>query len=293
MRTEQEMYDLILGTAREDERIRGVYMNGSRTNVNADKDIFQDFDIVYVVTDTAPFYEDETWIDRFGKRLYMQMPEWMDRRRGIECDFQEAFGWLIQFEDGNRLDLHVVSIPFGKRDVLQDKLCCILLNKDGILPDIPKATDEDRYVKKPAPEEFLCNCNDFWWCMNNVAKGLWRNEIPYVQDILNLHLRPYLQGVLASKIGFTTDFSCSIGKSGKYMYRYLDRETWERFLATYADGRAEHIWESVMNMCSLFDETAQYVAEKLGCTYNHQEAAASRGYLEHVRRLPQDAREIY
>lgn len=58
MRSEQEMFDLILNTAREDKRIRAVYMNGSRTNPNAPKDIFQDYDIVYVVRDTRPFIED-------------------------------------------------------------------------------------------------------------------------------------------------------------------------------------------------------------------------------------------
>lgn len=72
MRTEQEMFDLILHTAREDARIRAVYMNGSRTNKNVPKDIFQDYDIVYVVTETKPFIEDKSWIDRFGERLFMQ-----------------------------------------------------------------------------------------------------------------------------------------------------------------------------------------------------------------------------
>lgn len=47
MRIEKEMFDLILGVAQKDERIRAVYMNGSRTNSNAPKDIFQDYDIVY------------------------------------------------------------------------------------------------------------------------------------------------------------------------------------------------------------------------------------------------------
>ncbi len=42
MRTEQEMYDLILKVAKEDERIRAVYIDGSRTNPNAPRDIFQD-----------------------------------------------------------------------------------------------------------------------------------------------------------------------------------------------------------------------------------------------------------
>lgn len=49
---------LILNVAKNDERIRAVYMNGSRTNQNVKKDIFQDFDIVYVVRQTKPFYQE-------------------------------------------------------------------------------------------------------------------------------------------------------------------------------------------------------------------------------------------
>lgn len=45
MRTEKEMYDLILNIANNDERIRAVYLNGSRTNPNVPKDIFQDYDV--------------------------------------------------------------------------------------------------------------------------------------------------------------------------------------------------------------------------------------------------------
>ena len=43
MRSEKEMMDLILETAKNDERIRAVYMNGSRTNPNAPKDILDVF----------------------------------------------------------------------------------------------------------------------------------------------------------------------------------------------------------------------------------------------------------
>ena len=47
-------------------------MNGSRTNVKAPKDIFQDYDIVYVVTETASFIEDDHWIDVFGDLIILQ-----------------------------------------------------------------------------------------------------------------------------------------------------------------------------------------------------------------------------
>ena len=51
-RTEQQMMDLILGFARRDDRVRAVWLNGSRANPKAPRDQFQDFDIVYAVTDT-------------------------------------------------------------------------------------------------------------------------------------------------------------------------------------------------------------------------------------------------
>lgn len=55
MRTEEEMFQMILEIAKQDERIRAVYLNGSRTNPNVKKDEYQDFDIVYVVNDVIPF----------------------------------------------------------------------------------------------------------------------------------------------------------------------------------------------------------------------------------------------
>ena len=115
MRSEKEMIDLILDTARKDERIRAVYMNGSRTNPNAPKDLFQDYDIVYVVRETLPFIKDITWIDRFGERLYMQLPEQTGLLLGYEADLANCYGWLMQFTDGNRIDLHVQSIPYASR----------------------------------------------------------------------------------------------------------------------------------------------------------------------------------
>jgi aminoglycoside 6-adenylyltransferase len=77
-------------------------------------------------------------------------------------------------------------------------------------------------VKKPTEQNFLDTCNEFWWCLNNVAKGLWREEIPYVMDMLNYCIRPQLIRLMEWKIGFDTNFTVSVGKSGKYMYRWLE-----------------------------------------------------------------------
>lgn len=290
MRNEKEMYDLILNIAKEDERIRAVYMNGSRTNPNVPKDIFQDYDVVYVVTDTAPFIQDKNWIDRFGERLFMQYP---DENPDYPSDKENFYGWLMQFSDGNRIDLHVESIAHAKECIMEDKLCRILLDKDGILPQIPEATDIDYRVKKPTPTQYACACNEFWWCLDNVAKGLWREEIPYVQDMLNFCVRKQLEKMLSWKIGSETDFSVSVGKSAKYMHRWLTKEEWQDYLSTYPSGAVEDCWNAVMRMCDLFEKTALYVGEKLGYDYNNKEGSNCRSFLEHVRTLPKDAEGIY
>lgn len=290
MRSEAEMFSLIRKTAEEDERIRAVYMNGSRTNKKVPKDIFQDYDIVYVVRETASFIAEKTWIDRFGERLFMQYPDDNPEEPG---DRENMYGWLIQFADGNRLDLHVETIAHAVDHIVKDRLCEVLLDKDGMLPAMPEATDEDYWVKKPSEMTYLCCCNEFWWCLDNVAKGLFREELLYVQDMVNFYVRKQLETVLAWKIGILTEFGVSIGKSGKYMHRWLSEAEWQSYLSTYFRTDEEEAWEAVMEMCTLFERTALFVGEALGYQYNEQEGTNCRSYLEHVRALPKDAVEIY
>lgn len=289
MRKADEIYGLILDIAKNDERIRAVYMNGSRTNANAPKDIFQDYDVVYVVKDTKPFIGDKGWIEKFGEIWFMQYP---DEHPDYPSDKENFYGWLMVFRDGNRIDLHVESIAHAKENILQDSLCEILLDKDNVLPKVPESTDKDYWVRRPSKEQYLCTCNEFWWCLNNVAKGLWREEIPYVQDMNNFHVRKQLERMLSWKIGIATDFSVSIGKSGKYMYRWLSEEEWQTYLSTYGAGTVEACWDATTRMCDLFEAVAVFVGERLGYEYNAEEGKASRAFFEHVRKLPKDATDI-
>ena len=182
MRSENEIYSLILETAKSDARIKAVYMNGSRTNINAPKDIFQDYDIVYVVENTQSFIDDRDWINVFGKILYMQYP---DENPNYPSDKENSYGYLMQFADGVRIDLTLQTVDYALRHIMEDRLCKILMDKENILPEIGEATDCQRWVKKPEKEQYFAVCNEFWWCTNNIAKGLWRKEIPYVQDMVN------------------------------------------------------------------------------------------------------------
>lgn len=81
--------------------------------------------------------------------------------------------------------MHVCTLSYELKEIENDKLCKILLDKDKCLINVSESTDKDYWVKKPTENNFYDTCNEFWWCLNNVAKGLWREEIPYVMDMLN------------------------------------------------------------------------------------------------------------
>ncbi len=284
------MMELILSTAKADDRILGAYLEGSRANSNAPKDIFQYYDVVYIVRETATFIREHDWIDRFGERLYMQYPEDGDQ---YPHDRENCYGWLMQFNDGVRMDLHVVTQSYAAKALISGEPYRVLLDKCDCLPKGDCTSDKAYWVKQPGETAFLASCNEFWWCLNNVAKGLWRNELPYVMDMLNCVVRPELIRMLGWRVGSETNFSVNIGKSGKYLYRWLPKKSWERLMETYPRARTDEIWQAVFTMCDLFNETATYLSEELGFCYDEIEAKNSREFCTHVCRLPKDVDGVY
>ena len=288
MRTEETMRDLIIETARQDARIRAVMLNGSRANPNAPRDPFQDFDVVYVVTDVTPFVEDKTWIDRFGERIMMQMPETMTDPppSGDGC-----FVYLMQFADGNRIDLTLYPVD-QLDDFEDDSLSVVLLDKDGIFPSIPPASDRDYLPEPPTAKAFADCCNEFWWVSAYVAKGLWREEILYANHMLNHVVRPQMMKMITWYAGITTDFSRSPGKHGKYLKQILAPDLWTTLLQTYSDADYSHTWDALFTMVDLFREVALRVAESFGFDYPHGDDERMTAHLHHVRALPRDAEEM-
>lgn len=161
MRTEREMTALILGVAEQDARVRAVFMNGSRANPNAPRDIFQDYDIVYVVEETASFRAQPGWVDVFGERLVMQTPDEMDHAAGQPTDLARCYGYLMQFADGNRIDLRLMTLPRALEECQSDSQTIVLLDKDGILPPLPLPSDTAYHIRRPDQTAFAGCCNEF------------------------------------------------------------------------------------------------------------------------------------
>ena len=171
MRTDQEILELILGTA-EKLHVDAVALFGSRTNQKVQTDEFQDYDLVYVVDDINNLTSDLSWLDQFGKRIIEQEVTLGHRRL-----------YLMLFEDGNRIDLTLCPKEHINEWVDSEAGFIVLKDKKGLfeayLPN-PK-----RYwTAPPSEEEFTASYNEFWWVSAYVVKGICRKQIIYATDHL-------------------------------------------------------------------------------------------------------------
>ncbi|MFC0189517.1 aminoglycoside 6-adenylyltransferase [Fictibacillus aquaticus] len=289
MRSEREMMDLIIETAEKDDRIRAVYMNGSRTNPRAPRDLFQDYDIAYVVKETASFLADEEWISVFGDRIMMQEPDKLDQIIGQKVSIEESYAYLMLFSDGNRIDLTLKTANRAIGEYTGDSLTIPLLDKDGILPDIQPANDYDYHVKKPTEAHYFGSCNEFWWVSQNVAKGLWRDELPYGKAMFERYVRAKLDEMASWWIGMHHDFNVSPGKLGKYFKKYLPEIYWTLYKKTYADSHSASTWDALFSAVELFRTLGKDVAIEHGFTYKTEDDQNMTRYLTAVRSLPADA----
>lgn len=288
MRSEREMLDLIINTARQDERVRAVIMNGSRVNPNAPKDFFQDYDVVYLVTEKESFLAEPSWIKVFGELMILQLP---DEMADPSAEGKDSYAYLMQFADGNRIDLSLYLV--GKLDQLEeDSLTLTLLDKDGILPKFEPPNDTGYLPKPPTAKKFFDCTNEFWWCSPYVAKGLWRREIVYAKQML-VYVREQLDKMLVWYVGIRNDFQESPGKMGKYLEKYLEPELWQLLLRTYSDADYDHTWEALLAMGDLFRRIAIPVAEHFGFQYPSGDDQRVTAHLSHVRCLPREAKEMY
>lgn len=278
-RNENTMLNLIINTAKNDERIRAVIMNGSRASPTATKDIFQDYDIVYLVTDVESFVADKEWVNQFGDILIMQVPDEMD---GKWPKAKDEYAYLMKFEDWNRIDLTLLHLNRLKT-MPRDSQSILLLDKDKRIEPFDKPSDKD-YLPKPfTSKEFFDCCNEFLWVSTYVAKGIWRKQLTYSKYVAEQVVKEELLKMIAWYISLKTDFKWSLGSYGKYIECYLEPELWEKLRKTYVDADYNNMWDGLFTMCALFNELAVKVAIARGFTFNQHEFDKVLAYLHEVR----------
>jgi len=275
MREEKEVFGQLLAFAERDPRVKVVLLNGSRVNPNVLKDELRDYDVIFGVTDIAPFAQDQSWIAYFGELMILQHNQ-------VEENGEVWEIFLMQFEDGVRIDL---SFRLTENILLpNDSLTKVLLDKDGLVGELPPPSDRSYVTAKPDRQQVEEAFNEIWWCSTNVAKGLRRGEIPYAKFMLDVVVRDALVQVLTWYVGMNREWTANVGKAGRWLQRFLPEEIWEAYARTYADADSDRIWEALFETGALTRTVGLAVAEKLGYAYPMEEDRKVSAYLRRLRK---------
>jgi aminoglycoside 6-adenylyltransferase len=281
LRNTETIKNLVIEKARADASIRAVLLNGSRANPNIETDKFQDFDIVYIVNDLQTFVSDHSWVDYFGKRIIWQLPDEMDLGNG-DKKRMDSFTYLMQFEDGNRIDLTLLVHGNKNSNYKLNSLSIVWLDKDNLFSDIPTSNEADYLIRKPTEKQYQDTCNEFWWVSTYVAKGLMRNEITYAKEMLETVVRPMFMKMIEWHIGTETKFSVSFGKCGRFGKKYIPEETYEKILKTYSNHELKNNWDALFLMTELFGMFSISVSDKMSFSYNQIEEKNVSNYLREL-----------
>ena len=258
MRTETEMFDVILQTAKV-LQVGAVAMSGSRTNPKAPKDEFQDYDVVYIVEDLDGLVADLAWLEMFGERM-IEQHVLLDHRRL----------YLMLFEDGNRIDLTLCPKEHIKEWVDSEADFTVLDDVQGLFA--PYAPTPKRYWTAPASAtDFDKSCNEFWWVSAYVVKGIHRNHLVYATDHLYGICQQELLKLLAWQVAADKG-TVDVGKNYKYLFQYLPAEKEKEFSNLLDFSSIEKLSQSLFATMEFFHREAQYLAKKLGFDYDMEVA---------------------
>ena len=266
MRTETEMINLILQIANA-LNVDAVALSGSRTNPKAPKDVFQDYDVVYVVDDLDNLTSDLAWLHQFGTRNIEQHNILGNRRL-----------YLMLFEDGNRIDLTLCPKEHMKEWVDSEAGYTVLIDEKGLFESY--SPSPDRFLTSPPNKmDFEKTCNEFWWVSAYVVKGICRNQLVYATDHLYGICQQELLKVLAWQVASDRG-KVDIGKNHKYLFQYLPTEKEKEFSALLDFSSVEKLTQSLFATMQLFHREAQILARKMGFAYDKEVAEKMIEYSE-------------
>ena len=270
MRTEPEMFDVILQTA-ETLKVEAVALSGSRTNQKVQTDEFQDYDVVYVVDDLDNLTNDLSWLDQFGKRI-IEQHNVLDHRRL----------YLMLFEDGNRIDLTLCPKEHIKEWVDSEADFTVLNDPQGLFA-LYAPTPKRYWTALASATDFDKSCNEFWWVSAYVVKGICRKQVIYATDHLYGICQQELLKLLAWQVASDRG-TVDIGKNYKYLFQYLPTEKEKEFSALLDFSSIDKIPQTLFATMQLFHQESQSLAQKMGFDYDKEVAEKMIEYAK--ERLP-------
>lgn len=264
------IHDLTRWVGRK-ELVRAALLTSTRANPHAPVDALSDYDVVLVVEDIRPLFEDRSWLGDFGEVL---VAYWDPIHPHPDHDIEHT-GNTVQYADGLRMDFRLWPVALARRVAegprLPDDLdvgYAVLIDKDRLFDGMRPPTYTAYVPSRPDEQTYLTAVSDFFSVAPDVAKCLWRDELLPAKwcleyDMKHVCLRPMLEWRMERDHGW----SAPTGSLGKGLKKRLPSDTWRELEDTYAGAGIEENWGALFRTMALFARVATEVGDDLGYVY--------------------------
>lgn len=285
---EQKMFEKFIQWGNQHDLVRAMLLTSSRAIIpQKTVDIFSDFDLILVTTDIIPFHKDRMWLEDFGKVLALYRDPIVDNN-GIAQS-----GYVVQFEDGLKIDFTLWHVENLHRIVAQPKLpdefdagYRIILDKDNLNGGLQPPTYKAYIPTPPSDSDYQETIESFFLDTTYVAKFLWRDDLIAMKHLLDHIIKQdYLVPMLVWHSEIEHDWTLKPGLYGQRLKQHLRSDLWNAFESTYTGIDVDANWTALFNTVELFQKVATEVGEKLGYIYPADMDQRTCAYLRKVKNL--------
>ena len=266
-----DVFDKLIRWAEGRSSIRAILLTSTRAVPNAPLDFLSDYDVILIVEDIYPFYEERRWLEDFGEVLVVYWdPIYPDPEYG-----NEKTANVTQYADGLKIDFTLWPVALlqkiAQAPALQAELDAgyrVLLDKDHLTQGMKPPTHQAYIPVRPTNAAYQLLINDFFSDVPYMAKCLLRGELLPAKwcldyDMKHVLLRPMLEW----RVGVAHNWSVPTGSLGKGLKKQLPREIWLQLENSYAGANTGENWEALFRTITLFRQVAMEVGKSLGYEY--------------------------
>ena len=241
--------------AKDQENIRAVILLGSRVH-RGGTDRLSDIDLHLIAENPTYFTDQRAWFKDFG-------PIWL----AVHDQEKEEEIWKVIFEGG--LLVEFVISPKSSLEKINQSLpphfdpgYTVLIDKDKLTKQLPKASGSARPPEKPSEEAFQNTLSAFWFNAYHVAKYLWRRDLWRAK-----HHDWLLKGTLLEMMGW---HSLLLGErqsfttyQGKGLKGWIDPETFTSLMTVFGRFYPADSWRALEDTIKIFTKLSSDVGEFL------------------------------
>lgn len=283
----ENILEHLIRWAEQQPVVRAMLLTSSRAIPHAPVDIFSDYDVILVLRDVQPFFQDRSWLEAFGRVLALY------RDPLIVEDGLVRSAYVTQYESGLKIDFSLWPVERLERIASQPVLpqefdagYRVLLDKDGLTGGLKPPTYRGYIPSPPSATEYHETVENFFLDATYVAKFLWRDDMLAAKYLLdNAMKQESLRPMLEWLTEIDHQWSVKPGPYGRRLKRWLRADLWDELESTFTGANLDANWDAMFKTIALFRKAALEVGEHLGFTYPADLEARVVSYLEKVKHL--------